>query len=200
MRILFGAANRLHVRGSAVPRAPGSGRQTPISIWAISRPKPLGNFEILCELQPRYGNIFTVCYKVRELDSRVITDQWFLMSSYTRRRNLLEVRDSGLIPWGDVSRRIVAFFFTHPSTYNRSLDPVLPTTIRMGHHQNSPNFKLGGFSIDENRPIKVVAIGAGYSGMYRIDIDKRARSLIKLIFLGIVAGIRYAGVRLKWGK
>ena len=67
----------------------------------------------------------------------------------------------------------------------------------MDGHQNSSNFKLGGFSIDENRPIKVVAIGAGYSGVCRINFGERAPSLIKLIFIGIVAGIRYAVVRLR---
>lgn len=70
----------------------------------------------------------------------------------------------------------------------------------MDDHQNSPNFKLGGFSIDESRPIKVVAIGAGYSGESEINVDGRVPSLIKLIFIGIVAGIRYAGVRLKCGE
>jgi hypothetical protein len=63
----------------------------------------------------------------------------------------------------------------------------------MDDHQNSPNFKLGGFSIDENRPIKVVAIGAGYSGVCGINVNKGTPSLIKLIFIGIVAGIRYVG-------
>jgi len=32
--------------------------------------------------------------------------------------------------------------------------------------QNEGTFKLGNFSIDEARPIKVVAIGAGYSGKH----------------------------------
>ena len=67
----------------------------------------------------------------------------------------------------------------------------------MDGQQSSSNFILGNFSIDENRPIKVVAIGAGYTGVCRINVDERVPSLIILIFIGIVAGIRYAGERLK---
>jgi hypothetical protein len=32
--------------------------------------------------------------------------------------------------------------------------------------ENTDSFKLGNFSVDEARPIKVVAIGAGYSGKH----------------------------------
>jgi hypothetical protein len=35
--------------------------------------------------------------------------------------------------------------------------------------QNAGTFKLGNFSMDEARPIKVVAIGAGFSGKRYLD-------------------------------
>lgn len=50
-------------------------------------------------------------------------------------------------------------------------------------------FKLGNFSIDEARPIKVVAIGAGYSGK---TSSSSCRHLIAQNGIsGITAGIRF---------
>lgn len=54
-------------------------------------------------------------------------------------------------------------------------------------------YKLPNFSIDEARPIKVVVIGAGYSGKRRVEdafffvFDVRPYDSA-----GITAGIRYA--------
>lgn len=37
-------------------------------------------------------------------------------------------------------------------------------------------FKLGQFSIDDPRPMKVVVVGGGYSGMYPNNSSKRPRN------------------------
>ncbi|KDR85545.1 hypothetical protein GALMADRAFT_234472 [Galerina marginata CBS 339.88] len=61
------------------------------------------------------------------------------------------------------------------------------------HSKNSSDFKLGDFSIDEARPIKVVAIGAGYSG---IVAGIRFRQRIKNLDLTIYDSL--AGVGGTW--
>ena len=40
--------------------------------------------------------------------------------------------------------------------------------------QRTDTFKLGNFAIDEARPIKVVTIGAGFTGKCYLDLTSRS--------------------------
>ena len=51
-------------------------------------------------------------------------------------------------------------------------------------------FKIGNFSVDEARPIKVVVIGAGYSGKH-YSVHCQCHPTSEESPLGITAGIRY---------
>lgn len=61
--------------------------------------------------------------------------------------------------------------------------PVANNVTAPSHDTPTQQFKLGGFAIDEYRPLRIIVIGAGYSGIIAgIRLQQRMKNVDFVIY------------------